>query len=157
MTHIKPDGSESLVPHLMSEDFSWKSKGAVSWKIAGPEQLHFRVYFDVEARGPYPPPSCVPVVGIGDNFRYNRPDGADPLQAMEAGPPVSADFDGDGLIDLVRPTIYGSTGTTLVYGLVLAEYRHQRTSGLCGLCPSLRRRRTRGRPIQRLLSLRLGH
>ncbi len=109
VTHIKPDGSESLVPHLMSEDFSWKSKGAVSWKIAGPEQLHFRVYFDVEARGPYPPPSCVPVVGIGDNFRYNRPDGADPLQAMEAGPPVSADFDGDGLIDLVRPTIYGST------------------------------------------------
>lgn len=106
---LKPDGAGTLVPHLMSEDFAWKNKGTVSWSIAGPEQRDFRVYFDIEAHGPYPSPAYLPLIGIGDNFRYNRQDGLDPLQAMEAGSPISADFDDDGLIDLVRSSLYGNT------------------------------------------------
>lgn len=109
VTRVADDGSEVLVPHALSEDFAWETRGTVSWVVAEPDHLCYRVYFDSRENGPYPQPETIPLIGIGDNFRYNRPGGTDPLQAMEAGVPASADFDGDGLVDLVRPTSWSST------------------------------------------------
>lgn len=109
VTRVDDDGDEVVVAHALSEDFAWSSAGIVSWTIVQPEQRRYRVYFDTSDHGPFAPPDQIPLIGTGDNFRYNRPGGVDPLQAMEAGVPCLADLDGDGKVDLVRPTSWSST------------------------------------------------
>lgn len=102
-------GAEVVVPNALSEDFAWSTRGTVSWVISRPDEVRYRVYFDVIEQGPFAPPQQIPLIGMGDSFRYNRPGGVDPLQAMEAGVPCLGDLDGDGSVDLVRPTSWSST------------------------------------------------
>ncbi|MBN2307872.1 MAG: VCBS repeat-containing protein [Candidatus Hydrogenedentes bacterium] len=106
---VNADGSETVIPHALDEDFAWQDKGRVSWVIEQPDRLAYRVRFGAlgaaESRSA---PVYIPLIGHGDNFRYNRPLGNDPIHAHGIMP-VSADFDGDGNIDLLSRQIYSST------------------------------------------------
>jgi hypothetical protein len=105
---VESGGHEVPIPHAMSEDFAWSDRGEVSWVIEKSGQLAYHVYFDSAGRGPLPPARPIALVGRGDNFRYNRPGGEDPLGSMGMTP-ISADFDGDGKVDLVSRSLYSST------------------------------------------------
>ncbi len=101
--------TQTVVDYLLDESFQAGAKGWVAWNIGQPGQTHYYIYFDVLENGPRKAESkYVPMVGIGDNPRYNNPGQLSPLSAM-AIRPVSKDFDGDGLIDIVSPAIYTST------------------------------------------------
>jgi len=109
-----PDsGNQTMIPHLLSEDFHYASRGEISWVLSSPEHRRFVIYFDARKpersnAEPYPPQDYIALVGAGDNFRYNRPDGLDPIHS-HAIMPISADFDGDGRVDLLARMSYGST------------------------------------------------
>ena len=73
------------IDHLADEDFQHGDTGQVSWAIASPEQRQYFVYFDTRSRGPYQR-GYIPPVGHGDDLRYNRRGGADPLWAHGISP-----------------------------------------------------------------------
>jgi hypothetical protein len=91
-------GAQTVIAHLMDEGFQANEAGRVCWVIVRPRQTRYLVYFDVVGRGSHRP-AYIPPVGCGDSFRYNRPDGLDPLHTHGIQP-ISADFDGDDDWDL---------------------------------------------------------
>jgi len=109
VTRIEGDGGETPTVHAMSEDFAEGDRGEVSWVIEDPGQLDYRVYFDVEEKGPFEPPSRIALVGNGDVLRYNSGVG-EPLDvAIPVQLPVIVDWDDDGVLDLIQGNTYANT------------------------------------------------
>ena len=107
---------ETVVPHLLSEDYKHCSKGQVSWSITRTvgvdpqtDASRWAIYFDTRNHGPFQWQEYIGLIGTGDNFRYNRPGGLDPIHTHALIPAASADMDGDGRADLVGRMSYGST------------------------------------------------
>lgn len=105
---VRKDGSKELIPLNASESFSHSDQAEVRWVVENPEDLVYELAFDELRRGPYTRAESIALVGCGDNLRYNRPQGRSPIHA-HGMLPISADFDGDGKVDLVSRSIYSST------------------------------------------------
>ncbi len=102
-------GWQSIVDHLTDETFQVADKGWVGWNINRPGQNQYLIYFDVADNGSFKKPGrYVPIIGFGDNPRYNNPDQLSPIHAHGIFP-VCGDFDGDGLVDIISPQIYTDT------------------------------------------------
>ncbi len=109
VTLADDSSAQTAIPHLMDEAFKRSDSGEVSWDVVDSAKHRFFIYFDTVDHGPYDRQDYISLVGAGDNFRYNRPGGRDPIHTMMISPPIAADFDGDGRFDVLASMCYGST------------------------------------------------
>ncbi len=97
--------SDSFTPldYRISEHYKYGNSGKVSWVIPRPDMIEFRIWFDVHSDPPRKPPADIPVIGIGDEIMFNTDEPA-PLVALTA--PLLADFNGDGITDVLAINHY---------------------------------------------------
>jgi len=102
------DSSQKTIESVSDENFHKGAAGKVSWMLPDGKTARYYIYFNTVSGKQYKR-EYIPIIGIGDNFHYNRDDGAEPLNAGLTVRPASADFDGDGNMDLLSPIIYYNT------------------------------------------------
>lgn len=102
-------GDQGDVSHLLDDSLQYRDGGWIAWLLRRHrKQADFYIYFDTVAgsHATEPQSRYIAPLGFGDNLRYNRPNGLTPIQAMGVQP-ISADFDGDGRVDLISRCFYG--------------------------------------------------
>ena len=101
----------------VSESLRVTGAGKLSWLARDPKISHYWAYLRVVNAATSDVPQQEPI-GIGDAFRYNRPDGFDPLGiGMTNDQPTVVDWDGDGVDDLLQRNIYSHSYGEPYWGL----------------------------------------
>ena len=88
-----------VVPHALSEHFSYGDKGRVLWLIEDPDHTEYEIRFrNAAKRPPLIPQKYIPMIGVGDTIRYNA---GVPRPSTMRYPSRLVDLTGDGKPDLV--------------------------------------------------------
>ncbi|MCK5119718.1 MAG: VCBS repeat-containing protein, partial [Candidatus Latescibacteria bacterium] len=105
---IEKDGRTIAIGHQLDEGFAHSDKGEVSWLMDEPDQLRYRLAFDVRGRGPWVREVRIPLIGHGDVLRQSD-DKPGPLEVAMGAAPIPVDWTGDGRIDVISPNMYANT------------------------------------------------
>jgi hypothetical protein len=101
----------------VSESLRMTGLGQLSWLARYPKKTDYWAYIRRVNGASMGVPDREPV-GIGDAFRYNRPNGFDPLGVgMTNDQPTVVDWDGDGVDDLLQRNIYSHSYGEPYWGL----------------------------------------